>query len=59
MDNVNLMARNCTVQVRSIVLASSAVASGDFTQKVELDVRGEMLALNTTLDAMTEILAKC
>jgi osomolarity two-component system sensor histidine kinase NIK1 len=56
-DNVNLMAMNLTNQVRSIAEVTKAVASGDLTKKVEVDVRGEMLDLKETVNGMTESLS--
>ncbi len=52
-DNVNLMAMNLTNQVRSIAEVTKAVAGGDLTKKVEVDVRGEMLDLKETVNGMT------
>ncbi len=56
-DNVNLMAMNLTNQVRSIAEVTKAVANGDLTKKVEVDVRGEMLDLKETVNGMTESLS--
>jgi osomolarity two-component system sensor histidine kinase NIK1 len=56
-DNVNLMAMNLTNQVRSIAEVTKAVASGDLTKRVEVDVRGEMLDLKETVNGMTESLS--
>ncbi|KAI0298323.1 hypothetical protein BC826DRAFT_999267 [Russula brevipes] len=56
-DNVNLMAMNLTNQVRSIAEVTKAVAGGDLTKKVEVDVRGEMLDLKETVNGMTESLS--
>jgi osomolarity two-component system sensor histidine kinase NIK1 len=56
-DNVNLMAMNLTNQVRSIAEVTKAVASGDLTKKVEVDVRGEILDLKETVNGMTESLS--
>jgi len=44
-DNVNLMAMNLTNQVRSIADVTKAVAGGDLTKKIEVDVRGEILSV--------------
>lgn len=44
-DNVNLMAMNLTNQVHSIVDVTKAVAGGDLTKKIEVDVRGEILGV--------------
>ncbi|KAI0031298.1 hypothetical protein K488DRAFT_52367 [Vararia minispora EC-137] len=56
-DNVNLMAMNLTNQVRSIANVTKAVANGDLTRKIEVDVRGEMLELKDTVNGMTESLS--
>ncbi|KAJ7060583.1 hypothetical protein C8F01DRAFT_1253911 [Mycena amicta] len=51
-DNVNKMALNITEQVRNISRVTTAVARGDLTQKVEIDVKGEMLDLKSTINDM-------
>ncbi|KAI0312759.1 hypothetical protein OF83DRAFT_1066664 [Amylostereum chailletii] len=56
-DNVNLMAMNLTNQVRSIAEVTKAVANGDLKKKIEVDVRGEMLDLKSTVNGMTESLS--
>jgi osomolarity two-component system sensor histidine kinase NIK1 len=56
-DNVNLMAMNLTNQVRSIAEVTKAVAGGDLTKKIEVDVRGEILELKETVNGMTESLS--
>ncbi|KAI9454090.1 hypothetical protein F5148DRAFT_1231044 [Russula earlei] len=56
-DNVNLMVMNLTNQVRSITEVTEAVASGDLTKKVAVDVCGEMLDLKETINGMTESLS--
>ena len=56
LDNVNLMAMNLTNQVRSIAEVTKAVASGDLTKRITVDVRGEMLDLKETVNGMTESL---
>ncbi|KAJ3502690.1 hypothetical protein NLJ89_g8773 [Agrocybe chaxingu] len=56
-DNVNLMAMNLTNQVRSIAAVTKAVAGGDLTKKIEVDVRGEILELKETVNGMTESLS--
>src|SRR5437762_845680 len=53
-DNVNLMASNLTSQVRNIALVTTAVASGDLSQKITVDARGEILALKNTINTMVE-----
>ncbi|KAH9946794.1 hypothetical protein B0H21DRAFT_693032 [Amylocystis lapponica] len=56
-DNVNLMAMNLTNQVRSIAEVTKAVAGGDLTKRITVDVRGEMLELKKTVNGMTESLS--
>ncbi|KAJ8482196.1 hypothetical protein ONZ45_g15040 [Pleurotus djamor] len=56
-DNVNLMAMNLTNQVRSIAEVTKAVAGGDLTKKIEVDVKGEILDLKETVNGMTESLS--
>ncbi|KAJ2007579.1 hypothetical protein H4R26_000716, partial [Coemansia thaxteri] len=51
-DNVNNMANNLTYQVRDISKVCRAVASGDLTQEIEVEARGEMLDLKTTINNM-------
>jgi methyl-accepting chemotaxis protein len=46
------MARNLTIQVRSISSVTKAVAAGDLSQKVDVDVQGEMLELKNTVNTM-------
>ncbi|KAJ2476455.1 histidine kinase osmosensor, partial [Coemansia sp. RSA 2320] len=53
-DNVNKMADNLTTQVRSISDVTKAVAHGDLTQKIDVDVQGEMLDLKTTINDMVD-----
>ncbi|KAG8876636.1 hypothetical protein FRB98_007096 [Tulasnella sp. 332] len=55
-DNVNLMALNLTTQVRSIAAVTTAVAEGDLTKRIEVDVKGEILELKQTVNDMTESL---
>ena len=47
-DNVNPMAANLTTQVRSIAHVTKAVARGDLTQTIEVEVKGEILDLKNT-----------
>ena len=47
------MAMNLTNQVRSIAEVTKAVAGGDLTKKIEVDVRGEILELKETVNGMT------
>ncbi|MGH8867330.1 MAG: HAMP domain-containing protein, partial [Actinomycetes bacterium] len=56
-DNVNSMANNLTNQVRSIALVTTAVAQGDLTKKIDVDARGEILALKTTINTMVDQLS--
>jgi HAMP domain-containing protein/signal transduction histidine kinase/CheY-like chemotaxis protein len=51
-DNVNLMASNLTSQVRNIATVTTAVANGDLTKKITVDVRGEFLELKDTINTM-------
>ena len=53
-DNVNLMASNLTSQVRNIAEVTTAVAGGDLSKKITVDVRGEMLALKNTINTMVD-----
>ncbi|HSL70732.1 MAG TPA: response regulator, partial [Longimicrobiales bacterium] len=55
-DNVNAMAGNLTAQVRNIALVTTAVANGDLSQKITVDVRGEILDLKDTINAMVDSL---
>ncbi|WP_243635847.1 methyl-accepting chemotaxis protein [Hymenobacter edaphi] len=55
-DNVNTMAASLTSQVRDIANVATAVAKGDLTQKVSVDVRGEMLELKNILNQMVDSL---
>src|SRR5271163_1469134 len=53
-DNVNWMASNLTAQVRNIAEVATAIASGDLSKKITVDVRGEILLLKETLNTMVE-----
>ncbi len=53
-DNVNFMASNLTGQVRNIAEVATAIASGDLSRKIAVDVRGEILQLKETLNTMVE-----
>ena len=53
-DNVNSMASNLTGQVRNIAEVSTAIARGDLSRKITVDVRGEILQLKETLNTMVE-----
>jgi HAMP domain-containing protein/CheY-like chemotaxis protein/signal transduction histidine kinase len=56
-DSVNFMAGNLTAQVRNIALVTTAVANGDLSQKIEVDVRGEVLELKNTINTMVDQLS--
>ena len=53
-DNVNSMASNLTSQVRNIAEVTIAVANGDLSKKITVDVRGEILALKETINTMVD-----
>ena len=53
-DNVNFMAGNLTGQVRNIAEVATAIANGDLSRKITVDVRGEMLQLKETLNTMLD-----
>ncbi len=53
-DNVNFMAGNLTAQVRNIAEVATAIANGDLSKKITVDVRGEILLLKDTLNTMVE-----
>jgi HAMP domain-containing protein/CheY-like chemotaxis protein len=53
-DNVNAMASNLTNQVRNIALVTTAVANGDLSQKITVEVRGEVLELKNTINKMVD-----
>ncbi len=53
-DNVNLMAANLTGQVRNIAEVTTAVAMGDLSKKITVDVRGEILELKNTINTMVD-----
>ena len=53
-DNVNFMASNLTAQVRNIAEVATAIASGDLSKKITVDVRGELLQLKETLNTTTD-----
>jgi HAMP domain-containing protein/CheY-like chemotaxis protein len=53
-DNVNLMASNLTDQVRNIAAVTTAVAQGDLSKKITVDVRGELLQLKDTINTMVD-----
>ncbi|MGQ0506266.1 MAG: HAMP domain-containing protein [Myxococcaceae bacterium] len=53
-DNVNFMASNLTSQVRNIALVTTAVARGDLSKKITVDVKGEILELKNTINTMVD-----
>jgi signal transduction histidine kinase/HAMP domain-containing protein/DNA-binding response OmpR family regulator len=53
-DNVNLMAANLTGQVRNIAEVTTAVASGDLSKKITVEVKGEILELKNTINVMVD-----
>jgi len=56
-DNVNSMASNLTGQVRNIAAVTTAVARGDLTKKITVDVKGEILELKDTINVMVDQLS--
>ena len=56
-DNVNFMAGNLTAQVRNISYVTTAVANGDLSKKITVDVRGEILELKNTVNTMVDQLS--
>src|SRR5213082_2988961 len=53
-DNVNAMAANLTGQMRNIAEVTTAVANGDLSKKITVDVRGEILELKSTINTMVD-----
>ena len=53
-DSVNSMASNLTAQVRNIAEVSTAIANGDLSKKITVDVRGEILELKETINTMVD-----
>src|SRR5438067_1833025 len=53
-DSVNFMASNLTTQVRNIAAVTTAVASGDLSKKITVDVKGEILELKNTVNTMVD-----
>ena len=53
-DSVNIMAGNLTSQVRNIAEVTTAVATGDLSRKIDVDVRGEILELKNTINTMVD-----
>src|SRR5207247_1033503 len=56
-DNVNFMASNLTSQMRNIAEVTTAVARGDLTKKITVDVKGEILELKNTINTMVDQLS--
>jgi len=56
-DKVNLMASNLTVQLRDMSKVATAIASGDLTQKITVDVRGEILQIKNVINTMVDQLS--
>ena len=56
-DNVNFMASSLTEQVRNIATVTTAVANGDLSKKVTVDVKGEVLELKDTINTMVDQLS--
>ena len=56
-DNVNFMASNLTGQVRNIAEVTTAVATGDLSKKITVDVKGEILELKNTINTMVDQLS--
>ena len=56
-DNVNFMASNLTAQVRNIAEVTTAVANGDLSKKITVDVKGEILELKNTINTMVDQLS--
>ncbi len=56
-DSVNFMARNLTSQVRNIAAVTTAVAKGDLSKKITVDVKGEILELKDTINTMVDQLS--
>ena len=56
-DNVNLMASNLTVQLRDVSKVATAIATGDLTQKVTVDVSGEILQIKDVINTMVDQLS--
>src|SRR5436190_2192335 len=56
-DYVNSMASNLTGQVRNIAEVATAIANGDLSKKITVDVRGEILQLKETVNTMVDLLS--
>ena len=57
-DSVNVMGANLTAQVRNIAEVTTAVARGDLSKKITVDVKGEILELKDTINVMVDQLAR-
>src|SRR5690242_7621965 len=53
-DNVNFMAGNLTVQLRDVSKVATAIANGDLTQKITVDVKGEILQIKEVINKMVD-----
>src|SRR4051812_19301763 len=53
-DNVNFMASNLTAQVRNIAEVATAIANGDLSKKITVNVSGEILQLKETINTMVD-----
>jgi HAMP domain-containing protein len=53
-DNVNQLAGNLTVQLRDVSKVATAIASGDLTQKITVDVKGEILEIKNVINTMVD-----
>src|SRR5205823_2632170 len=58
-ESVNSMAGNLTAQVRNIAQVTTAVANGDLSKKITVDVKGEVLELKSTINNMVDLLSPC
>src|SRR3712207_6285364 len=56
-DNVNAMASNLTVQLRDVSKVATAIANGDLTRKITVDVRGEILQIKDVINKMVDTLS--
>src|SRR5438034_10898490 len=56
-ESVNFMASNLTAQVRNIAAVTTAVATGDLSKKITVDVKGEILELKNTVNTMVDQLS--
>src|SRR5205823_6352426 len=56
-DSVNFMASNLTVQLREFSKVATAIANGDLTQKITVDVRGEILQIRNVINTMVDQLS--